>query len=409
MRAAAAGAIILLLCTTSLAAQTISRRGFVEGRASGFFRVAATDSTRAIGDVLLREEVFIRPSRWIQFGAGLDLRGHSYDQVDDQWRFDFHDRGARRPRAAIRRLSASLTAGAFSLDVGKQFIRWGRAEILNPADRFAPRDFLGLVEPDLLPVTGVRPSVQIGQETFEAVWVPRLTPSRSPLLHQRWTVVPPEAANMRVEDRGAVYPRGSQLGFQWRHTGTRVEAALSYFDGYNHLPAIAVRPLAPDAAELTRVYPALRTYGGHVVVPTHWLTLTGDAAYFTSPDADADEYALYVVEVARQAGEWLLVGGYAGEIVTTSRPSLSFAPDRGIARSIVGRVSRAADPQRTLVVEAVVRQNGDGVYVKVEHSTVVAPNWRLTMAGVGLAGDADDFLGQYRRNSHGSITLRFSF
>jgi hypothetical protein len=35
--------------------------------------------------------------------------------------------------------------------------------------------------------------------------------------------------------------------------------------------------------------------------------------------------------------------------------------------------------------------------------------WRLTLSGVGLGGDADDFLGQYRRNSHGSITLRFSF
>ncbi len=32
------------------------------------------------------------------------------------------------------------------------FIRWGRADILNPTDRFAPRDFMNVIDPDFLPV-----------------------------------------------------------------------------------------------------------------------------------------------------------------------------------------------------------------------------------------------------------------
>ena len=39
-------------------------------------------------------------------------------------------------------------------------------------------------------VTGARVSVLAASETLEAVWVPRFTPSRVPLLTQRWTVVP---------------------------------------------------------------------------------------------------------------------------------------------------------------------------------------------------------------------------
>ena len=34
---------------------------------------------------------------------------------------------------------------------------------------------------------------------------------------------------------------------------------------------------------------------------------------------------------------------------------------------------------------------------------------RVTAAGVLIGGEPDDFLGQYRRNSHGSLVLRYSF
>ncbi len=118
---------------------------------------------------------------------------------------------------------------------------------------------------------------------------------------------------------------------------------------------------------------------------------------------------LYVIEFERQTGEWLLNGGYAGDAVTSSGIGFPFAPDRGVARSIIGRASYTVDPRRTVAVEGAVRQNADGFYVKGEYSQAWGQHWRMTATGVGLAGDASDFLGQYRRNSHGSIALRFSF
>jgi hypothetical protein len=314
----------------------------------------------------------------------------------------------RRPRIAVRRLTATATKGGFALDIGKQFIRWARADILNPTDRFAPRDYLNVIDNDFLPVLGVRASLQIGPETIDAVWVPRLTPSRMPLLDQRWAVVPPGAAPVSVRDGGGDIPRGSQQGVRWSHAG-RFEASLSYFDGFNHLPNIEARFLSPEAIEVARVYPELRTYGGDVAIPTGWLTLKGEAAYFTSPSSTNEEYVLYVVEFERQTGEWLLNGGYAGDVVTSSRMASPFAPDRGVARSIIGRASYTVDPRRTVAIEGAVRQNADGFYVKGEYSQAWGQHWRMTATGVGLAGDAADFLGQFRRNSHGSIALRFSF
>jgi hypothetical protein len=388
----------------------VRHRGFIEGRGVRFPQAATNDQSRAIEDVLFREEVFLKPTPWFRFAAGFDLRANTHDEVEYGGGVDFSDRTVRRPAVAIRRLTATVMAKHFTVDLGKQFIRWGRADILNPTDRFAPRDYLNVIDSDLLPVLGARPAAQIGRETFEAVWVPRLTPSRLPLVTQRWTVVPPDAGAILIKDGGSVIPPGSEWGARWNHSGDRFESSLSYFDGFNHLPRIDVKA-SPSllAVELTRVYPDLRMYGGDLAVPTRLITLKGEAAYFTSSSSATDQYVLYVVEVERQTGEWLLDAGYAGEVVTSSSAAVPFAPDRGTARSFIGRASYTVDPRRTVAIEAAVRESGEGVYVKGEYSEAWGQHWRLTMTGVGIGGHQDDFLGQYNRNSHGSIGLRFSF
>lgn len=56
-----------------------------------------------------------------------------------------------------------------------------------------------------------------------------------------------------------------------------------------------------------------------------------------------------------------------------------------------------------------MRQDGDGAYAKFEYSQAVGRHWRLTGQAAVFAGVDDDYLGQYRDNSFGSVTLRFSF
>ena len=403
-------ALLLTLWATAAAAQPAAYRGFLEGRGFAFPQTTPNDTTRLIGDALFRSEVDLKPADWFQLAAGLDLRANSDSQVENEWRLDLEDRGLRRPRASLRRLAATVGARGFTLDVGKQFIRWGRADIIYPTDRFAPRDYLNVIEPDLLPIIGARAAIQVGSETFEAVWVPQLTPSRLPLIDQRWAPVPAEAGGLVVTNAPSELPRGAQLGGRWRHTGSRLETAVSVFDGFNHLPDIALRA-RPEAGvvDVVRTYPAIRMFGGDLAIPTQLLTLKAEAAYIQSPAATSDDYIVYVVEIERQVGEWLLDIGYAGEVVRRSRVPLVFAPDRSLSESIIGRAVYSVDPRRRIIIEGAARASGDGVYGKLEFSQAMREHWRLTFTGVGLAGDADDFLGQYRRNSHGSIALRFSF
>ena len=255
--------------------------------------------------------------------------------------------------------------GRWTAELGRQFIRWGKADILSPTDRFAPKDFIAtVVDSDFLGVAAARVTYDSGSNSIDLVWQPWFTPSRTPLLDQRWTVVPPEAAGVRIVDGGAQYPGGSQYGARWNHVGKGYEASLCFFDGENNLPLfnatfnpVAGVGVAAGAVTLQRYYPQLRLYGGDAAVPLKWVTIKGEAAYFNSPGVTGSgNYALYVIQLERQIKQWSLVGGYAGEAVerAPSNPLL-FDPEQGFARSFVGRADWTIDARRSFSTEAVVR------------------------------------------------------
>lgn len=400
---------LILLAAASGVAQDFTHRGYVETRAVLYPQKARGDSGRAVAEWLLRWEASYKLAPgWKLFGS-LDARADSHRQFERDARLDWKDRALQRPAFSLRRLSAHYHRGGFTAEIGKQFIRWGRADILNPTDRFAPRDYLNPVDADLLGVAATRLSYERGGETIEAVWTPRSTPSRTPLVNQRWTVLPASADQFTLRDLGARLPGRSQFGARWNHVGRRHEHSLVFFDGFHHLPLFDIRPAPPRTVEFARVYPRLRLYGGDLAAPLPWFTVKGEAAWFTSATGAADEYVLWVMQLERTYGEWVFVGGYAGEAVTKRRNPLGFAPDRGFARAFLVHAGYTIDPRRSLAFEAAVRQTGDGLWLKSEYSQLIGQHWRATASFTWIRGADNDFLGQYQRNSHALLALRYSF
>ena len=160
---------------------------------------------------------------------------------------------------------------------------------------------------------------------------------------------------------------------------------------------------------LHRSYAPLRSAGADAAVPLPWFTVKGEAAYFNTTSPTADDVVLYVVQMERQSGELSLVGGYAGEVVTTRRSDFEFSPERGLTRAFLGRAAYTLDAAREVSVDIAVRQNGDGAWLKAVYSHARGAHWRATLGGAVIAGKASDFFGQYRRNSHLTATLRYSF
>jgi hypothetical protein len=401
--------VVALLVAAGLCfGQRFSQRGFLETRTLLFPQEAPNDSGHGVGEALLRWETRYEAAPWLKLHLDLDARTDTHQQVERSARFDWQDRSARRPALSLRRLSALWHRGPLTVEAGKQFIRWGKADILNPTDRFAPRDYLNVTGSDFLGVAAGRVTYERGRDTLDLVAAPRFTGSRTPLLNQRWAVLPP--AEVAFDDQGRRIPGRAQFGARWSRLASGWEYALVFYDGFHHLPLFDGRlRLLPPAIEFQRVHPKLRLYGGDAAVPLRWVTLKGEAAWFRSSTPLADEYVLYVFQIERMAGEWVFVGGYAGEAVTKRRNPIDFAPDRGFARSFLGRAQYTIGPRRTVAFEAAVRQSGDGVWLKSEYSQQLGTHWRATAGFTLIRGDRSDFLGQYRLNSHALVALRYSF
>jgi hypothetical protein len=394
-------------------AQQLTQRGFIDVRGVFYPQTNGPDDGHGGVDGLARYEPAWEARSWLRFAGAFDARADSRGLTDREWDVDWEDRGLKRPSLSVRRLQATLSHGGLAIDLGKQFIRWGRTDLLNPTDRFAPRDYLEVTDTEFLGVTAARVNFERGEDTLDLIWVPRFTPSRAPLLNSRWAVLPPETTGLEVVDRGASLPGGSQYGVRWNRVASGYEFSLCFYDGFNNLPLVDARLEAPDAVTVTRVYPAQTVAGGDFAVPAPWFTVKGEAAYFRGDEDGAapqsDDYILYVVQIERFIGEWSLVGGYSGEEVVTRRSALDFAPDRGLTRAIVGRVGYTIDTNRRVAVEVAARQNGDGTWVKGEYSHATGQHWRTTVTASLIRGEPDDFLGQYSRNSHATLTLRYSF
>jgi len=401
-------AILALLAQSS--APVLEQRGFIENRALLFPQDAPNDSAKAMNQALIRWEGSYRAAPWFKLSGSFDARADTHRQTDRAARISLDDRQIQRPALALRQLSATLHKGLVTAEIGRQFIRWGKTDILTPTDRFAPKDYLSsVVDSDFLGVTAARVTVTKGNDSVDLVWQPRFTPSRTPLLNQRWTMLPPQANGIGIVDAGARYPGGSQFGARWNHLASRFEYSFSYFRGYNSLPLFDGRfDPAAFTIRTQRYYPTLEMYGADLAVQLPWVTVKGESGYFKTTTPGAQEYLLYVIQVERQIKEWSLVGGYAGNVLTNGPENpAQFAPDRGFARSFVGRAGLTIDVNRSLAVETAIRANGS--FVRVEYSQAFGSNWRVTPGISWIRGNASDFLGQYRRNSYASLAVRYSF
>ena len=403
-------ALLPALLSFPLAAQNFSQRGFIESDLNLYPQTAPNDSSHVIDQSLFRYEASYRALSWLRFAAGFDARFDTHEEVERTLHLDWQDRSLLRPALSLREFNATITKGKLTAEFGKQFIRWGKADILNPTDRFAPKDFLTVTDPDFLAVLATRVIYDTGTDSFDFVWQPRFTPSRTPLLNERWTVLPAPEEGLALVDLGSEFPGPSSFGGRWNHMGSGYEFSASFYDGFNSLPVFQGGQNAPGTAiDYVRTYPALRLYGADAAVPLRWFTIKTEAAYYTSPDHQQDDYVIYVLQFERQIKEVAIIAGYAGDAITARTATMQFSPELGFARAVLAHAQYTIDSRRSIGADAAVRQNGRGSWLRTEYSQTFGQHWRATAGYSWIRGDDNDFLGQFHRNSFALLALRYSF
>jgi hypothetical protein len=401
----------LTLCA-GLHGQVFTQRGFVEVDLFGFPQTAPNDAAHLVGNALLRWDGSYQPAPWFTLSGGLEAQTDTHRETERTLHFDTEDRGLLRPALALRTLQATFHRGHFTADIGKQLIRWGKADILNPTDRFAPRDYLNVVDTGALGVVAARVNAEYHGTSVDLVWTPRFTPSRMPLIDQRWALLP-EGAPPQIQNAATVFPGGGQYGARVNHIGHGYEVSASMFEGYNHLPLLI--PMG-DAQTLyvQRFYPKIRTYGTDAAVPLRFVTLKTEAAWFHSRETSlsaprSDSYVLWVAQLERQVRQWVIAAGYAGQTVFEYRYPFNFDPERGLTRTFLAKAVYNLDAPTSFSFETATRQNGRGTWTTAEYSRQLANHWRLIAGITVIAGNRNDFLGQYHRNSFGVLRIRYSF
>ena len=401
---------LLPLLLSTCAAQDFQQRGFLETSATIYPQAAPNDSGHIIGESLLRYEASYKVRPWLRLSGAIDASFDTHHQVERSLHLDWQDRSLRRPALSAREFKVTISRGKFTAELGKQFIRWGKADILNPTDRFAPKDFLTVTDAGFLPITAARLIYDTGADSLDLVWQPRFTPSRTPLLNERWTVLPDSITGIPLRDLGSEFPGRSSFGARWNHIGAGYEFSASFFDGFNSLPLFRGSSSgSAESVDVQRFYPALRLYGADAAIPLHWFTVKTEAAYYTSPDKQQDEYVIYVIQFERQIKELSIVAGYAGDAVTSHTPTLQFSPELGFARAILAHAQYTIDSNRSVAMDLAVRQNGQGSWLRSTYSQTFGQHWRATIGVAWIRGDPADFLGQYHRNSYGILAVRYSF
>src|ERR1700738_4204149 len=124
--------LALIFVAALAAAQDFSQRGFLETSGIFYPQSVPNDSGHFVGDALLRYEAFYKLTPGLRFAGAVDARTDTHLQTERNFHLSWWDRELRRPAFEVRRLSATYNRGKLTVEAGKQFIRWGRTDVLNP-------------------------------------------------------------------------------------------------------------------------------------------------------------------------------------------------------------------------------------------------------------------------------------
>ena len=204
----------------------------------------------------------------------------------------------RNRHERLRELYWQKSAGNVDLRLGPQIIVWGRADAINPTDNLTPRDLTLLTPEDSDQRFGnlaANATYHFGEYAIQAVWLPTFQTS----------VIPLRPVSM-VSYRYDSPPRRNQLAFKFDYAGHELDWSLSYFDGYDAIPDLALTGVSPSVLTVGLTNHRLQVWGADASWSVGRYVLRGEVA---SMRPDAEEAGAFA---HRHPQTWLVIGGERG-------------------------------------------------------------------------------------------------
>jgi hypothetical protein len=298
--------------------------GFVRG---GFYSWADRKDNKlnvpsAFSDLGLRLET----GTIHNFSAFADLRfRYGTEFLKPVSRFDLHE--------------AYVTMGGerWKLAVGQKIIKWGRCDFTNPTSKLSPQNMLSR-SPD-------KEDMDMGNLLAEASYYPwspiKVTAVVMPYYKPSVLIIEPIPlpANVTISEPASLFTGNGMFSYAFKteFRMNRFDWSLSWFEGYDPLPGIALTAFTPDT---TQLIPApqigldikpykLRMAGMDFETTAGPFGIRGEAA-FTIPvlPGRTNEYVplpefKYAAGFDWAPGRWRFTGEYSGKYIFDFTPAVA--------------------------------------------------------------------------------------
>lgn len=379
---------------------------------SGSVRAGLWSSNRLLDD----QQNMLPASIWLKFvsPSNNDLR-----VVVDAWagNTDFAGNG---PRGLIREAYFETSAGLLDVRVGRQIIAWGRADKLNPTDNLTPRNTTLLAVDDDDQRWGefaLKAVANFSGTKFIGAWLPTFSPDRLPL-----------PANVPQS-----YPEHEHSwALKLDREGGEFDWSISYYDGMNHTPDIAVNPSLPLASGVYFQYFPIRVVGSDFSTTISGWGLRGEVAHIRTTDpegrdplvANSSWYAVAGIE-RKVLSDWNInIQGFRRS-VQTHQPLQSLTPELQPLALQAYLIADQRDAQKHGYTLRISRRwlndtlDAELLWIKTyprhdyatraKLSYALDDHFRITFGTDQFRGSDDSYLGRLRLNSTTYAQLAYSF
>jgi len=281
---------------------------------------------------------------------------------------DGFEYGERISELDVREAYVKSSVGKFDFRFGKQIVAWGKADGFNPTDNITPIN--GVVR------SPESDDIRIGNTLFrsfynfsskwqlEGIWVPKYRNSAMPFYVLEW----PEGSYVGED----IYPEAtldkSSYAFRLKYQGAAIDGSISFFEGYNNLPGMAVSSFQMNEDYSTEIDISAIAYKNKIIgadfstAVGSW-GLRGEGAYRLIDNKDAENYYVpmddlyYVLGLDRTWGDFSFLAQYIGRYVLDFEELVEPDPytegPEAVAEYTMALVNRAYFMQRDEVSHAV--------------------------------------------------------
>lgn len=338
-----------------------------------------------------------------------------------------------RNRIWMDELWVKHSVGKFDFTAGKQLINWGTTDGMNPVNNINPMDYSDLLDTDdeRIGVYGLRTQLFLNAFDIDLFWSPIPVTGKMPQLNSRWfpsaemmgIPVPllQSGASLAINDnQPAMKVNDGEIAVRIRKQLSGFDLALSYFNGYDHLPEYEL-----DASGITSTAPQLilqSAYRRQQVMGLEMMFalpagigLRSESAFFIPEKGTkaSDRYVQTVVgldkNVSVGSSSLLLIAQYIGDFNMEGNEYAKFDVRHLFKNSIMANAEWSLNNGWTFNFVGVYNLDSEDFYLKPELSYTTASGIKFMARANILEGPQESFFGSYTANDRLQCKVEYRF